>query len=271
MEKLLSFIIIFVLMVLQTNAQDINFPTELLGYRAKPASPLSGEVKTVLTISYKGKDVLNTTVEAYSPEKKKQEFVFQNADIEIHTKQMVSLARKDIYIYDSKSGNLSKILFYKATGEFLDQTTFSYDNKGRLFEEIGYSNDNKILSKKTFVYDSEKREVTATHITYYKEKASRPQKIVLAYNGKGQWIKKMTFDKYGNREDIILLEYDDKGNLIKEDWGSFSYTYEYKFDKRGNWIEKIEIYSQLDDSREPTYRESMRVYRVITYYTDAKQ
>lgn len=276
--KRLSLIIIFaLLMMLKTNGQEINFPTEITGYNAKSPSKLLGQVKTILTVSYKGEEVFNSTVETYDLQRRKQEFISQNANIEIHSGKMVSQINKEIFIYDSKSGKLLKILSYDVDGEPIWKRVFNYDTKGRLTERIGYSSNNEISSKQSFVYYPEKMEVEETYTTYYKHPdsiSSTTRKKLLAYNEKGQWTKRISFDRNGKQEDITSFEYDDKGNLIKEISCckyNFFHTYEYKFDKQGNWIEKVESYSQKDENGNPVARESMRVYRVITYYTDTKQ
>jgi hypothetical protein len=52
--------------------------------------------------------------------------------------------------------------------------------------------------------------------------------------------------------------------------GKYEYfhIYEYKFDGYGNWIERIEVYSQKDKTGKWETSESLRTYRVITYFDE---
>ena len=50
---------------------------------------------------------------------------------------------------------------------------------------------------------------------------------------------------------------------------NYIHRYEYKYDQRGNWIERQDIYLQPDDSgREISDPVWMYTYRVITYYDE---
>lgn len=270
MKKLIFAIVFLLPLFLQGNAQETLFPSELIGYDSKPNSPLFGQVKTVLTMSYRGEEVSNTTVETYSQEKKKQEFMSQNVGIETHSGKVLSLVTKKSYVYNE---NLSKILSYETDGAPFSKKVFNYDTKRRLLEEIGYSTDNKIFNRITYEYDIEKREVTATYTTYYK-KGSLSEKIILSYNEKGQWIQRISFDKHGKKDDSISFEYDENGFLVKVTTCckyNFSKSYNYKFDNQGNWIEKVEFYSQKDNKGNVITRETGRIYRVVSYYSDIRE
>ena len=94
---------------------------------------------------------------------------------------------------------------------------------------------------------------------------------MLTYNEKNQWVKRISFDEDGNQKDVMTYEYNDKGHLLKATTCckyNYHYTYQYKYDKYGNWIEKVEIYSQTNKNGDQIDRESMRFYRIITYYSD---
>ena len=137
MKRLSTVVFIIALtMMIKSNAQDINFPTGMTAYDAKPDSALLGQVKTVMTVSYKGEEVTNSVVETYDLQKRKQEYIYQHAGIEIHSGKMVSLEKKEIYIYDSKNGRLSKILYYDVEGELINRKNSNMIQKGVYQNEL---------------------------------------------------------------------------------------------------------------------------------------
>jgi hypothetical protein len=71
----------------------------------------------------------------------------------------------------------------------------------------------------------------------------------------------------------VLYSFDEKGHLIKlaRDGGSFksTYVYSYKYDRRGNWVEREERYvKNVDASGQAIGTPGMVTFRVITYYDD---
>ncbi len=96
-------------------------------------------------------------------------------------------------------------------------------------------------------------------------------KNILSYNEKDQWTKRAEFGSDNTADDSVTFEYDKSGNLIKETTCckyNFFHSYNYKLDKRGNWIEREKTYTQKNENGEDETRNDMNYYRVITYYSD---
>jgi hypothetical protein len=67
---------------------------------------------------------------------------------------------------------------------------------------------------------------------------------------------------------VVTFEYDQDGNLEEEAQPTFGYSFKYKFDKYGNWIERIRNYYELKDGLKHDRGENMHTYRIITYYPE---
>lgn len=85
------------------------------------------------------------------------------------------------------------------------------------------------------------------------------------YNDNDQLIKDCCVNrKNGDTKNITSYEYDNNGNITKnitKGWGkSETILYLYIYDKIGNWIEKIELFSERKDDR------SKATKRIIEYY-----
>lgn len=263
------FIILF--FALQINAQSVDFPADMVGKYAQPESATFGNIRTILTSSYRNGNLLgDIIVEIFDSNQRRIEKITHSADIEIHSEKMVNLSFKTYYFYQDVGNKLSEIRSFKHDGSFTAKSIFSYDTKGRLQEELVYPKNNKLTDKVTYSYNEEKKEIIVISIGYY-ENHTVTDKTVLQYNEKNQWTKRIAYDKFGNIKDIVTFEYDKNDFLVKETTCcryNFFHTYEYKFDKKGNWIERVEFYSQKDKEGKWVASESLRTYRVITYYNE---
>ena len=247
-------------------AQFTDFP---IGFDGVPQAKLKGPVHTVLTIEQRGEHVFGTVVEVYDRTGKLTEMLSSNANIEIHNGTLVRLGGKTIYLYDSQ-GRLEKELSFTPEGEYTGYEVYLYDSKNRLTGTTIYNAAGKETGKRTYTYFPEKREVLATWNFYYEGRIPPPMKNLLSYNEKGQWTKRTEFDPNGNPDAVITFDYDQNGNSNKASKCckyTYAHSYTYKFDNHGNWIEQQNIYSQPDQEPNPEW---MRIYRVITYYSDGE-
>jgi hypothetical protein len=168
----------------------------------------------------------------------------------------LGLLSKVIYKYNEK-GNLTEQSKYNSDGSLDSREIHKFDTKENEIEWTKYE-DGSLKSTVTYKYDDTGHKIESnfdgTYITKYK------------YNSKGNQIASysMLFENrdtsiYDERNNIIenyqygttqiktLYSYDEMNRLIKsictrEDEKSLIYETAYKFDNKGNVIEKEDIY-----------------------------
>lgn len=254
---------------IQNFAQLTDFPT---GMNGVPRAKLKGKVHTVLTIEQRGEHVFSTTVETYDLNQRLVERLNSNSNIEHHSRSLVRLGGKTVYIYDA-GGKLVKEKRYSPESEFTGYETYVYDAQHRLTEEQYFDSENKETGKKTYAYFPEKREVLVTWSFYFDGRRNLPpMKNLLTYDEKDRWTKRVEIGLSKSAADHVAFEYDKAGNFVKYInccKYNFSYGYTYKFDKQGNWIESVKTYTQLNrNSGEEETQIDMNYYRIISYYSD---
>lgn len=140
---------------------------------------------------------------------------------------------KIIYDYDENNNNIqSKCYKYDFDGKEVLEFMFKskYDKKGNEIEKVSYGKNGKKEYTETYKYDEKGLMVEAA------SDFLMPSKKIYKYDNSGNILK--------------VNEYSSKGVLIREE------TYEYKFDKTGNWILRIYFINGKPDcieEREITY------------------
>ena len=179
-----------------------------------------------------------------------------------------SLIRKYIYKYDDK-GNRIEISQYKSDGSLRGKYICKYDDKGNEIERSWYKSDGSLDWKCICRYDYKGNEVERS---WYKPDGSLDWTCVYKYDDKGNKIEESEYKPDGSNEWKDIYKYDDKEN--NEEKNRYKYDesfkkggkynshgditedesngYEYKYDKQGNWIEKI------------TYKGEARIPEFIT-------
>lgn len=250
-------------------SQITGFPATLSSDDFKSSLRLLGKVRTMLTSSYRnGQRLGYIVVESYDGTEKQLERIVHSADIEVHTGKLMNFSQKQYPAYDA-TGRLSEIRAYEGGDELSFLLKFTYDTKGRLIERLQYNGSKKTLSDRfTYSYDDAKKEVELTKV--FDTGASRLiDKYTYQYNDKNQWVKQIIYDKESRVKDSISYEYSKEGLLIKEIpccKDDYFYTYDYKFDAKGNWIERIRMTALKDTDGKISASETLRTYRVITYF-----
>jgi YD repeat-containing protein len=267
MRKFGFLLFLIIALTVQATAQLIYFPT---GVIEKPKTKLKGAVHTVLTIEQRGEYVFSTVVEVYDLKGRLTETMNSNANIEIHSGNLVRLGDKTIYAFDA-SGKLVKANEFTPEGQFTGYETFTFDAKNRLTENILFNRDNKERGRRVYAYFPERREIVAT-VSYDYGGRITPFKVLFSYDEKEQLTKRVHYESDGSESNVTTFEYDANGNITKETpRGTFNspHLYSYKLDKQGNWIERQDTQVQLNKSgKEELDPDWMRTYRVITYYSD---
>ena len=163
MTKACLTLLLLATLAVSADAQFTDFP---IGFDGVPRAKLKGPVRTVLTIEQRGEDIFSTVVEVYDRAGKLIETLSSNANIETHSRQLVRLGGKIIYLYDAQ-GRLEKELSYTPEGEYAGSEVYQYDAKNRLTGTTIHDAAGKETGKLTYTYFPERREVVATWSFYY--------------------------------------------------------------------------------------------------------
>jgi hypothetical protein len=124
------------------------------------------------------------------------------------------LIRTIEYVYN-EDGLLDYDQSYDGKGNPEKRFVYSYDDKGKIREDYSYDNDNEFQMKFTYTY-----------------------------NFKDEVDRNFRFDNKGNLLEIRNYAYDQNGNMIsekvtdKEGNPIKTTTFQYVYDKKGNWTEK---------------------------------
>lgn len=275
MKKLLFLSLSLLLLVLQINAQKTDFSFKSIQFdNIEPE--LKGKVRTVLTSTYENNKVTKTTVETFDTQKRRQEFISHDADIEVHSQELVALTTKQVYLYDSKTGKLDSILHYDEKDKLWGKTKLIYDSIGLLKEENIYSENNKLDKKLSYIYDRSKNEIIVNWINYSQNTGGNilsSYKGLMQFSGKGRLIKRTYFDDDGKVRDFASFKYGENDLLMEENSCFYngcspSYSFEHIFDNHRNWIKRVKLFTKKDENGETNYYEAEQVFRTITYYSD---
>lgn len=241
----------------------VDFPA---GYSNKPSSRLKGPIHTVLTTEQRDEHVFSTTVEVYDEKGRITESLVTNANIEVHSQQLVRLGGKATFIYDS-SGKLVRENNLDPEGKLYQYELYRYDDQSRLVEKTIFNAAGVGRGWHRYAYSPEKREVEVSWVFIYGDETNmkEPMRSILKYDKQFRWISRTFLG------DTITFEYDQDGNFVREHHqsssGGYGHTYAYKFDKYGNWIERLNTYFEVRNNKSsPNW---MNEYRVITYYPEA--
>jgi hypothetical protein len=274
MNRFFTTVIFATLFPIISIAQDTSFPSGLSCLYCKPKEAVLGSVRTLLAVEKRDEYPFDTTVETYSAQGRKVESLIHSSSREVHSGQIVRLDSKIIFVYDSK-GRLIKEMNYSLDkpSQGWDVITYSYDSNGRLIEETLLNGSVTPSIKTTFTYEPSQRTVIAMTTSYVEGRVIGPEKAVLIYNDKGQWVKRTILGANGSPNGISEFTYNEKGNLAKETRyegdGKYSlaHVFTYKYDSNGNWYERHEMSTYIDKEgkvvEEPDW---MVLYRVITYH-----
>ena len=148
---------------------------------------------------------------------------------------------KTLYKYDEK-GNLIERYKYLCLSEedyLAYNTLYKYDEEGNLIEENIHDSDGDPVTKQ--LYDKQ-----GNRIQLNKYLNGRLHECLL-YDEKGNIIEKRIYESNGDPIVKMTCKYDEKGNYVEairtnSPWGRrdrTEYKYEYEFDNKGNWINRL--------------------------------
>lgn len=173
------------------------------------------------------------------------------------------LSQKSVYVYDG-DGNVTKINKYDGGGDEIGRTVFTYNNNKKVTKIVDYDESGKINYTRKNEWEGDK--VTKTQLI---NEFSEGNYSMYEYNG-NTLVKSVVYDKNGKptgeyteyenemikkivkKDFTISLTFNSKGlctsivngqlfntntySLLKGE----SYTYDYEYDDKDNWIKKIE-------------------------------
>ena len=173
------------------------------------------------------------------------------------------LSQKSVYVYDG-DGKVTKINKYDGDGDEIGRTVYTYNNNKKVTKIVDYDKSGKINYTQKNEWEGDK--VTKTQFI---NKYSEGNYSMNEYNG-NTLVKSVVYDKNGKptgeytefenekmkkivtKDFTISLTFNNKGlctsivngqlfNTNSYYWAKGeSYTYDYEYDDKDNWIKKIE-------------------------------
>ena len=185
---------------------------------------------------YNQKDsLLYTDTINYSAKGERLERIFRNKE--------GALVKKILYRYDDNGRKIEEH-HIKPDGSLEHNVTYKYDARGNCTEWASFSARGVLVGKQTFYYDAKNN--NTQEVWWFLADSSRNQKLVYTYNDKGQEVERKKYTLSDSLKYKDVSSYDYTGSLMKMerfDTGNnivpgFSNTYQYEYDKKGNWIKK---------------------------------
>lgn len=174
-----------------------------------------------------------------------------------------NISQKSVCIFD-EDGKLTKINKYDEYGDEIQRTVYTYNENKKVTKIVDYDKSGKIIC--TNKYELEGDKVTKHQfISEY----SKGNYDMNEYKG-NTLVKSVEYDKNGKptgeykefenekikkivqKDYTVIFTYNDKGLCTSVDNGQListnsysvekgeSYTYDYEYDDKGNWVRKIE-------------------------------
>lgn len=152
----------------------------------------------------------------------------------------LSSSKKYSFKYDKMGNKLERDTFDK-DDVLLSRDIYKYNDIGHLIEGYEYESDGKLKEKITYEFDDNGK---CIELKVYNSDKILTRTHILTYNENGNLIKSILVksDKTIMKH---IIKYDDKGNQIEDvlynpDRNKRNNSfYQYKFDKKDNWIVKI--------------------------------
>lgn len=221
-----------------------------------------GPVKTVVAIRYLSGEVSWISISSYSTAGKRTKTNIWERQADVHRDDTKFAEILRSYTYDAKTNNLDQITTTR--GDQRRTIRMIYDSENRLTEQLYLSNDGKLFRKRLFKYKNKDMEVLVETRLIIGSTESRFSTDVLYFDEHESLKKRVALDKDGSV--IKAIEYAfERGNLLGVSvCCNYTYRtdYRYEFDKVGNWVARVDRYSQKDFNKD-----AGETQRIITYYS----
>lgn len=175
----------------------------------------------------------------------KQGYITENIFYDIENKEE---SRVKITHFTTQGARQEAV--WEEKGGVSTKATFQYDEKGNLSEEILHHKEGNHHSK--YKYD-EKGNLIKINFTIKSLESDFIFEYLFKYNKKNQVIEEISYNKDKQMISKILKKYNKQGDYIKktelfpdenskkkEKLSKVTHSYQYTYDKNGNWIKKIE-------------------------------
>jgi YD repeat-containing protein len=177
-----------------------------------------------------------------------------------------TLDRTWMFRYDP-DGNVVEKKLTHAGRPFSCRWTYSYDVYGNLTEETFYDSYDRIARKNEMTWDKKGHKLSERSSGRLVDPGL---KVLYEYDGEGRLLETVRFDledrqlsresnRYNYRGDLLeTAMYNPDGSLVS------STRYDYSYDERGNWIERMKLVT--NNAAESYDRPTERVTRQIEYH-----
>lgn len=162
----------------------------------------------------------------------------ENGDITEKREYRVNMLAEDelvtltTYELDEKGNTLSKTTEYPSTAVNPQTDVFTYDFKNREIKVDLYLTSGELASYNVWKFN---KNGLLESLTNYSHEGEQKGQYLYEYNEKGQMIQEFY---NGEFEGETIFTYNEQGHVTGVDYGSNNESFEYKFDNRGNWVEK---------------------------------
>ena len=174
-----------------------------------------------------------------------------------------NLSGKSVYVYDD-DGKVTKINLYDEDGDEIGRTVYTYNENKKVTKIVDYDESGKVTYTEKIEWDGDhitKEQCIHEHSEgYYNMNEYDGNTLVksVVYDKKGKPTGEYTeyengkIKKIVTKEFTISLTYNDKGLCASIVNGQLfstnsyywakgeSYTYDYEYDDKGNWVRKVE-------------------------------
>lgn len=193
---------------------------------------------------------------------------------EVHKEWIENYTKVDL----NEDGQITAITKYDKDGDIQEKTVQEWKDKYTISSVTYYKEDGNPSSKETFKFNGDK--VSSIQVDDYMDnseekltyeydkdrvtkiigsKKGKKKIITFIYIGENDSYKQVFLDYDGSKSestsyfdsdkklvkwfvdgDKYTYQYDKNGLLERSTYSNFVNTYEYKFDEKGNWIERVE-------------------------------
>lgn len=173
---------------------------------------------------------------------------------------------ENVLIYDKKNNQIDMLAQGVGEERLITKYVFKYDKKGRLINQSAYLFEGNLVESSKLKTDGSEEEMLKSRYNYkglptakldyqynkngdlialeYRNYYGIKISISIQYDPKKNWKKEVTYtiDEQGNKEQTSSVVYVyNKTEIPKEvSENSTLITYNYQYDFKGNWIERVE-------------------------------
>lgn len=275
MRRIFTATLFVALSPLMTPAQEIPSPAGLWCAACQPVDRVTGRVRTLLSSSRKGERHSRTNVITYDQQGRVVDYLTHSFGESMSDTNLIQdFGRTYVLAYDSKGRLVKEDLYFTEGAKVSFPIKYLYNNGGRLSEEHKLKDDGTPERVSRFTYEPDKRTIIITTTFYRDGRADKPDKTVLTYNAKGQWVRQAFYLSDGSSLGAREFSYNENGDIAKTSEynkdGKYVYAdvFTYKYDSHGNWYEKRDMLTNVIEGKVVERPDWEVTYRVLTYFDD---